>query len=188
MRFIKPKVIVGFTAVVLVLGSIGITSSSLLDADAAKSPYDHLPQVKKEQEEKQERLANAAREKNVKKPEGNPGPSKIQEDAPIKTEIIDFVDDPMRNKVIFFTNGWIAPKENGKSVTVYAGSLVEDPEQGVLLVRHYNEQRFMGGSNIIKTPEKIGSITIKDFNGMTLTLKAEDGTELEFNVQSEKFK
>lgn len=52
MKFLRSKVIVGFTAVALVLGGIGITSSLLLDADAAKSPYNHLPKEKREQEEK----------------------------------------------------------------------------------------------------------------------------------------
>ena len=188
MKSMRTKVIVGIAVVVLVLGGVGFVSLQLLDAEAAKSPFDYLPPEKKELMERQERIANVAREQNIKKPEGNPGPSIIQEDNPVKTEIIDFVDDPMRNKVIRFTNGWVSPRDNGKFVSVYAGALVEDPEQGVVLIRHYDEKRSMVGSNIVKTPEKVGSITIKDYNGMILTLSTEEGTVLQFNVESESFK
>lgn len=172
---------------VVVIGAISFTSFQYLGADAAKSPNDNLPLEKKEQEDWQERKMSAARAQNEKKPEGNPGPSKIQIDSPIITEILDFVDDPLRNKVILFTNGWISSKENGKSVSVGAGSLVEDPEQGVLLIRQYDEKRSMVEANIINTPDKSGRVTIKEFNKMILTLVTEDGKELIFNVESEKF-
>lgn len=197
MKSVKSKVIIGITASALILGGIGIASIQMIDADAAQSPFVHLPQEKKEQEEKMERKANEAREKlgknavEMKKVDEQKKEkemkSKSPDDTPIKTEIIDFVDDPLRNKVIYFSNGWITPTENGKSVSVSAGALVEDPEQGVVLVRHYDEKRFMSDSNIVKTPNKVGKVTIKDYDGMILTLVTKDGKELTFNVASEKF-
>lgn len=187
MMSVRSKLIIGITASVLVLGGIGIASSQLIDANAANSPFDYLPPEKRVYAERQERIANKARAKGYKKEEEKLDPSIIQTDPPIKTEILDFVDDPLRNKVIEFMNGWITPTENGRSVSVGAGALVEDPEQGVVLVRHYDEKRLMVGSNIVKTPEKVGKITIKDYNSMTLTLVTDDGKELEFNVEEEKF-
>lgn len=114
--------------------------------------------------------------------------SESTDDAPIKTEIIHFVDDPLRNKVIYFTNGWITPTENGKSVSVSAGALVDDSTQGVVLVRHYDENRLMLKSNMVQTPEKFGKVTISEYDGMILTLVTEDGEKLTFDVATEKFK
>ena len=62
-------------------------------------------------------------------------------------------------------------------MSVSAGALVEDPEQGVLLVMHYDEKRFMVDRKIIKTPEKIGKVTITGYTGMILKLAGENGTE-----------
>jgi hypothetical protein len=45
----------------------------------------------------------------------------------------------------------------------------------------------MVARKIIKTPEKVGRVTIADYNGMILTLIAEDGKKLTFNVATEKF-
>jgi hypothetical protein len=63
-----------------------------------------------------------------------------------------------------------------------------NPEQGVVLVRHYDEQRIMRNSNIVKTPKKSGMVTIAGYDGMILTLATKDGNKLTFDVATEKFK
>ncbi|HEY8529229.1 MAG TPA: hypothetical protein VIL22_06075 [Paenibacillaceae bacterium] len=87
-----------------------LPSSPTIGANAARSPFAHLPPEKKELAERMERQAADAREKlsnqavEMKKAEEQKRERKTKsespDETPIKTEIIDFVDDPMRNRVI----------------------------------------------------------------------------------------
>ncbi|MCM3702608.1 hypothetical protein [Paenibacillus macerans] len=197
MKPVQLKVIIGVTAFSILLGGGAVRTSVITGVGAESSPYADFPQEKREMMERIDRQTMEARKKiagrevelkreeELRKKEEDKKAS-LKEEKPIKTEILEFVDDPMRNKVIFFTNGWITPTGD-TAVSVSGGALVEDTEQGVVLVRHFNEKRFMTGSKIIKTPEKLGAVTIKQYEGMTLTLVAEDGTELQFDVSAEKF-
>ncbi|MEF2965100.1 hypothetical protein V3851_04585 [Paenibacillus sp. M1] len=200
MKSIKIKAFVGISTLVLIFGGVTIFSSELIDVSAATSPYEEFPKEKREMLESIERKKYEARseiagkeielknkEAELKRTEDlKKSLTNEESEAPITTEILDFIDDPLRNKVIKFTNGWITPTESG-AVSVYGGALVNDLEQGVVLVRHYDEKRFMTGSSIIKTPDKLGAIEIKNYKDMVLTLVTEDGTELQFDVRVEKF-
>jgi flavin-dependent dehydrogenase len=183
MKFFKSKFIA--LVAILLFGAASIVTMQFIEADASKSPFEHLTGEKRELEEEQEQRANAVRALDIKKPEGNPGPDVIQKTPIPKTEILDFVDDPYKNKVMFFTNGWVT-HNNGVTTSVGVGSLVEEEEQGAVLIRKFKDHSLIE-TKIVKTPVKEGKITIKSFNGMTLLLETEKGNELRFNVQSELF-
>ncbi|MBO8162649.1 MAG: hypothetical protein H0Z34_02890 [Brevibacillus sp.] len=103
---------------------------------------------------------------------------------------MDVVDDPLSKKVITFTNGWVSETNgtmNGKTVGVGVGSLTDDPEQGVVLVREFDEKRALISTVQVLTPEKVGPVKIVDYGGMKLTLAAEGGQQFIFNVAAKKF-
>jgi len=183
----KSKMIICTIIAVLVIGCITIIYNLDNVSGASPSPLD-LKKAKIEREEqKLQRAREEIKANNIKKPEGNPGPEYHVKDAPIKTEIIDFVDDPLIKKIINFTNGWIT-EANDEDIWASAGAYTKDTEQGVVLIRRFNAKgRGIKSSSIIETPEKVGAVKITGYEGLILTLTSENGDVFKFDVASEKF-
>ena len=64
---------------------------------------------------------------------------------------------------------------NGSLVSIYAGSLAADPQQGVLCVLHENLTTGQFNIQVYQSPRRAGALTILAIQGTTLTLTDSQG-------------
>ncbi|CCQ95452.1 exported hypothetical protein [[Clostridium] ultunense Esp] len=185
----KVKKIAGFLfALLLIAATAVIIGLQVSNASADRSEYADLPKEKREILERLE--AKHQQFLNVKEKvdkEGRPAPKPPE---PIKTEILDFVDDPLNKKEIDFVNGWVSETKGqmkGHFVGVGVGALTEDKVQGVVLIRIFKYSSGLLDTQQYLTPEKRGAVKVVDYEGLDLILEAEDGFKWKFNVPSGKF-
>lgn len=77
---------------------------------------------------------------------------------------------------------------DGKHFVVYAGSLAQDPEQGILIVQVFStDDLAVLDSAQRATPHRAGPLRIVAANGGRLTVKPERGEHVEFDVRSRRF-
>jgi hypothetical protein len=89
---------------------------------------------------------------------------------------------PFRSTDIVLNNQW-QEKINGFWVHVYAGSLFDNRDQGVIIVSV--EGMKMGGRYL--TPSQSGMVKITSASGYRLILETEDGTVYYFDVPAQAF-
>lgn len=70
---------------------------------------------------------------------------------------------------------------NGETVQVFAGSLYEDPEQGLVIVLGSSP------SGRYYTPTRVGSLRIVDESGLRLTLVSTHGATFYFDIPTHQF-
>jgi len=99
-------------------------------------------------------------------------------------EIINDLQPPLPAAQWVPGNVWQANEPRGKRVMVWAGADGIDPAQGAVLVT-LEGPVF---DRIYPAPEKHGSLKVESAEGRVLRLRAEDGTLVEFNVDSRTFK
>lgn len=81
-------------------------------------------------------------------------------------------------------NAW-SEKIGDGYVTVFAGSRVDDPDQGMVIVTFEHGKNIQ--SRIIRTPSRIGTVRIVRVVGLRLVLEAANGDELYFDAPGERF-
>lgn len=180
--------IVTMSAITIISGAAYTTSLLNTKAEASEDHLANLPEEKRKiMEDDERRLKDPT---GIKKSEMQKGPSIQQKDIPVKTEILEHVEDPFV-KEIAFENGWITEVKNNEMsahiVGVGAGSLKEDPEQGIVFVRTMNGKREFISAERYKTPGKHGALKIIGYQGMKLELIAKDGTQWTFLVPKGEF-
>jgi hypothetical protein len=121
-------------------------------------------------------------------------------DPPAPTGIIPIVAPFPTSQYLIEENGWQSVS-GVRRTTAYPGASARDPEQGVVLVGVFRitppnpPPRFFEESDesdiidfgVYPTPTRSGSVRIVDATGMVLTLLADDGTELRFDVASLRY-
>ncbi|MGG1575232.1 hypothetical protein [Fictibacillus sp. NRS-1165] len=159
---------------------------------SASGTYDSLPKEKREIMERKAQNKDKARNDSVSKKDGVNGPLVVQHDRAVTAQILTHVEDPVNDHKAKFKNGWVSPIKNGemggKNVTVEAGALINDPEQGYVFVRSEGDKRKYMGEKEYKTPSKHGEVRIIDAKEFILTLQAKDGKKWSFDVPTGTFK
>ena len=87
-----------------------------------------------------------------------------------------------------FTNTWNATTSKG-IVEVYAGRLISDPVQGLVIVAVWDSDHavWLGGGRFL-TPRKIGGIRVSGAVGSVLTLLGDNGTTVTFDAINRVFR
>ncbi|MED1472798.1 hypothetical protein [Bacillus salipaludis] len=165
--------------------------STYYHVSATDSKSEHLPQEKKEIQERKNHNKLRAKNDNITKKDSKNGPLVVQHDREVTTQLLNHIEDPFNDRTIKFTNGWVSSVKNkemnGRIVTVEAGSLIKDPAQGIVLVMIDGGNRKFQGVKNYKTPEKHGAVKVIGYNGFNLKLKAKDGKVWKFHVPTGKF-
>ncbi|MFD2331839.1 hypothetical protein ACFSR7_21515 [Cohnella sp. GCM10020058] len=73
-------------------------------------------------------------------------------------------------------------------IRVYAGSSINDPDQGMIAIQNINTKTKKFSLSKIATPEKKGDISISKVDGESVYLTLKDGTNLLFDLSSLSFK
>ncbi len=113
-------------------------------------------------------------------------PPRGQEPPPL-TGILDIRQNPFAPQTYVIENAWQVL--NGEVLTqVYAGSLVSDPTQGIVIERRlrWPEQRELM-VNAHPTPKKEGAVRIVAAQQRRLTLLTAKGTRLGFDADGGSF-
>ena len=76
---------------------------------------------------------------------------------------------------------------NGSLVSIYAGSLAADPQQGVLCVLHENLTTGQFNIQVYQSPRRAGKLTILAIQGTTLTLTDSQGQGI-FDLATNQFR
>ena len=76
---------------------------------------------------------------------------------------------------------------NGSLVSIYAGSLAADPQQGVLCVLHENLTTGQFNIQVYQSPRRAGTLTILAIQGTTLTLTDSQGQGI-FDLATNQFR
>jgi len=107
-------------------------------------------------------------------------------DAPIITGILEGQGQEIRPSEANINNRWSGFVQD-TYVLVLAGSLADDPAQGVIYVIRVSSDKKETSWSHYLTPTKVGSIRITDIEGTRLVLASELGTTLYFDVPSLQF-
>lgn len=122
---------------------------------------------------------------STKDPNKTIGPIPIT-DGPFPTGIFEGQGQEYKPSVAKINNRWQGVV-GSEIITIWAGALAEDPEQGVLYIqRHSMSRKFISGGRYL-TLEKAGSIRIVDVQENRLILNTEDGHIFYFDVPGERF-
>lgn len=81
-----------------------------------------------------------------------------------------------------FTTAWLIQTEK-KHMFILAGSLVEDPDQGVIYIRNDDNRTL----EKYKTPNKDGSLKIKNVDKNRVSLETKKGKKYFFDMEKKKF-
>jgi len=98
---------------------------------------------------------------------------------PRPTGIIDVPDPSFYAQGYAILNSW-QQNVNGSWIQAYAGNLVNDPSQGIVIVVLAWSDRSQGGP--VMTPTKSGSVKIVAEQNNRLTLQSDNGTVYYFDV------
>lgn len=184
----KMKIILPALLAAVMLGGTGFT---YYHASASNSDPRQLPKEKQDILARKAHNKLAAQNDKITKKDSKNGPLVIQHDSKVTTQLLGHIDDPINERTVQFTNGWVSPGNNnemkGRIVTVEAGALRTDPTQGIVLVMIDGANRNFQGVKQYKTPAKHGEVRVIGYNGFNLKLQAKDGTKWTFNVPSGKF-
>lgn len=100
-----------------------------------------------------------------------------------ETGIIDYPSVPFSRTEFIITNAW-QDMVDGEYVLVFAGTLADNPEQGVIIVytnSHHQFRQYL-------TPTKSGTISIVDTNGLRLIIHSSEYDLIYyFDVPAQKF-
>jgi len=100
-----------------------------------------------------------------------------------ETGIIQYPSVPFPSTEYKITNAW-QDMVDGKYVLVFAGTLANDPEQGVVIVLVESPRQYRQ----YLTPTKSGAISITDAKGLRLVIRSSDNNEIYyFDVPAQKF-
>jgi hypothetical protein len=105
-----------------------------------------------------------------------------------KSQILPFIDDPLRNHSIFFTNGVFIAEQDGSSFAVEVGSLVKNQKQGVILfIKNGPNDGGLISRTIMNAPEGVGGLTVEGYKGHVIRLSSKNGKKLTFDIDTESF-
>lgn len=100
-----------------------------------------------------------------------------------ETGIIQYPSVPFPSTEYEITNAW-QDIVDGKYVLVFAGTLANDPEQGVVIVLVESPRQYRQYT----TPTKSGAISITDVKGLRLVIRSLDNNRIfYFDVPAQKF-
>jgi flagellar motor protein MotB len=111
----------------------------------------------------------------------------LAEEKPEKSEMLPLVDDPYKNKVLYFTNGVFLANNDGTSQAVEAGCLVADKSQGAVL---FIRDGLLGSTisrDVINAPEGYDKLTVVSYNGNLVSLVSENGKKIDFDAEKGEF-
>jgi hypothetical protein len=86
-----------------------------------------------------------------------------------------------------FTNNWSATTSSG-SVEVYAGGLISDPKQGLIIVALWDRSGVWVGGGRFLTPRKLGTVRVTGAVGAVLTLRGDDASTFSFDALGRVFR
>lgn len=188
-------VIFGFVGYRIVLGALESDSSTERSPDEIEYLQQALTQENLDEEMRQsieeklaieERIATQQALENLATKPLDPSdarPSSIP-DPPRVTGIIENPSVPFYSGDVHINNAW-QELVNGYYITVYAGSLAEDPTQGiVIIIREYPDFIL---SDRLFTSEKAGSLRIITVDGLRLLLQTENKQSFYFDVPAVRF-
>lgn len=96
--------------------------------------------------------------------------------------IIEYPTNPFIHTDYKITNAW-QELINGDYITVYAGSLVSNPKQGIIIM----QMETSGKTKIYLTPDLSGATKISSANGFRLIVLTANSRTYYFDVPAEKF-
>jgi hypothetical protein len=130
--------------------------------------------------ERAEGYQNPASVDELPTPEPNPG-------FQYPTGIIREGDVPFSSQDYTIVNRW-QQMADGDLIIVYAGSLTDDPTQGVVIVGVLPDYPNKAYTQDFLTPQKAGEVSITTAHDFQLALMSAGGTAFLFDVQSRAFK
>lgn len=104
-------------------------------------------------------------------------------DGPWPTGIFEEGQAPFPASAVTVSNQWQG-RLNGDYVRVYAGSLPNDPAQGVVIVSVVSADQEPVSTEWLKTPEKVGALRVVAAHHTQLTLESTTGLSFTFDVQT----
>lgn len=117
------------------------------------------------------------------------GPPPTSTPAPQPTSPLrGIVNDPFPGyfpRDLKIQNFWIGQGARGEHISVAAGALAENPQQGILLVERETSQSVQRLRYL--TPVEAGTIRIVGVRGLKLILETENGEIFYFDVQGQQF-
>jgi hypothetical protein len=121
----------------------------------------------------------------TKDPNKTMGPILVT-DGPFPMGIFEGQGQEYKRSVAQINNRWQGIVD-GEYVTIQAGALAKDPEQGVLFIWRTYAGREHHRVAMYLTPEKAGSIRTVDVQANRLILNTEDGQVFYFDMPGERF-
>lgn len=173
----KNKIIIGITLLALI-------ALLPLSVSAYDSFYEKLPKDKQELLDREQAVRDNAsktpKNKNATLKKIDKEAEKLQNDADFKRGIFDG-EAPAGSHDVSIQNLWNG-KLGNKYVVVYAGVLIENPEQGVLVYETRDEYLNTLSSEYIKSKTTGGTLKIVEEKGNKLTVVDAQGNSFIFDV------
>lgn len=107
----------------------------------------------------------------------------IPPDANWPSGIIETAQIPLSGAQYAINNHWQG-LVNGEHVAVFAGSLSDDPHQGVVVLMTISVDLQHTSSQVYLTPLKVGSLSVVATVGTRLTLRSPTGAAFAFDATS----
>lgn len=176
----RPRI--ALLAALLGLAIVGTMVMAANDRGAVAQP--DFEAEKRSIEQRYEELKRAPRVAKPADPEAARPPASVPEEWP--TGIFEESQAPFSSEDVRIVNHWQA-KVGDHYVQVYAGSLTQQPQQGVVIVTRTSLRGAPLGAARHRTPQGIGPVRIVAADGLKLTLAAVNGRSLTFDVATAQF-
>jgi hypothetical protein len=109
-------------------------------------------------------------------------PPTFQAEGERELGIIDYPTDPFIHTDYKITNAW-QELINGNYITVFAGSLVSNPKQGIIIVQMETPRK----TRIYLTPDQSGATKITSANRFRLVVETSNSKTYYFDVPAQRF-
>jgi hypothetical protein len=109
-------------------------------------------------------------------------PPTFQAEGERELGIIEYPTDPFIHTDYKITNAW-QELINGNYITVFAGSLVSNPQHGIVIVQMETPRK----TRIYLTPDQSGATKITSANGFRLVVETADSKTYYFDVPAQRF-
>lgn len=109
-----------------------------------------------------------------------------EQPQPAPEGIFEGSEGLVRPSLAQINNTWQAER-SGSLYQVFAGSLPDQPEQGLLIVSQIAPDRPVGEREVYLAPSNAGSLRILSVDGQTLRLEGASGMKLSFDLDSRTY-
>jgi hypothetical protein len=135
-----------------------------------------------------QQAAGASAERKEKKAPPLPTSSAAQLINPLNMpdQILEGSQGMIQPTTAQISNCWQGVR-NGKAWEIFAGALVDDPQQGVLLIFADDPAKISRAMQIVKAPGKNGVLRILTADAKVMTLETADGSKLRFSLETMEF-